>query len=49
LRSGATDQQLLEILRGIWLRRSDRYSEIRSKVRQSEEAQHKVEMFYIGG
>jgi cyclic pyranopterin phosphate synthase len=54
LRSGATDDQLLEILRNIWLRRTDRYSEIRSKVRQAEEAKRsdarrKVEMFYIGG
>jgi cyclic pyranopterin phosphate synthase len=54
LRSGASDEQLLEMLRNIWLARGDRYSEIRSRVRQSEEAQHsdarrKVEMFYIGG
>jgi GTP 3',8-cyclase len=49
LRSGATDDQLLEMLRHIWLGRSDRYSEIRSRVRQSEEAKRKVEMFYIGG
>ena len=54
LRSGASDDQLLEMLRNIWLARTDRYSEIRSRVRQSEEAQRsdarrKVEMFYIGG
>jgi GTP 3',8-cyclase len=54
LRSGATDEQLLEMLRNIWLARSDRYSEIRSRVRLSEEAQRsdarrKIEMFYIGG
>jgi cyclic pyranopterin phosphate synthase len=54
LRSGASDEHLLEILRNIWLARSDRYSEVRSRVRQSEEAKRsdarrKVEMFYIGG
>ncbi len=49
LRSGATDDQLLETLRNIWLKRSDRYSEIRSKLRESEDSKHKVEMFYIGG
>jgi hypothetical protein len=42
------------MLRNIWLARSDRYSEIRSRVRLSEEAQRsdarrKIEMFYIGG
>jgi cyclic pyranopterin phosphate synthase len=49
LRNGATDEQLLDILRGVWLNRSDRYSEIRSAVRDSENAKQKVEMFYIGG
>ena len=49
LRNGATDEQLLEILRGVWLNRSDRYSEIRSAVRETENANQKVEMFYIGG
>jgi len=49
LRNGATDEQLLDVLRGVWLDRSDRYSEIRSAVRESENANRKVEMFYIGG
>ncbi len=49
LRSGASDEQLLETLRSLWVARSDRYSEIRSQVRQSEDAKRKVEMFYIGG
>ena len=38
LRSGASDEQLLEMLRDIWLARTDRYSEIRSRVRQSRRA-----------
>jgi len=49
LRSGASDEQLLEIIRGIWLARRDRYSEQRAKLRQSAGDQRKVEMFYIGG
>ncbi len=49
LRSGASDEQLLEMLRNVWTVRTDRYSEVRSQARQSEEAKRKVEMFYIGG
>ncbi len=49
LRSGASDDQLLEMLRGIWQGRADRYSEIRAKLRETEDSKHKVEMFYIGG
>ncbi len=49
LRSGESDERILEILRNIWLARTDRYSEVRSKVRQSEDTKRKVEMFYIGG
>jgi len=49
LRSGASDEQLLEIIRGIWLARRDRYSEQRAQLRQSAGDQRKVEMFYIGG
>jgi cyclic pyranopterin phosphate synthase len=46
LRSGATDEELAETLRGIWSRRTDRYSELRT----SETADlPKVEMSYIGG
>jgi cyclic pyranopterin phosphate synthase len=49
LRSGASDEQLLDILRNVWTARTDRYSEVRSQVRQTEDAKRKVEMFYIGG
>ena len=37
------------MLRGIWQGRADRYSEIRAKLRETEDSKHKVEMFYIGG
>lgn len=46
VRSGASDEQLAEYISGIWRRRTDRYSEIRS----SETVDlPKVEMSYIGG
>ena len=46
LRTGASDTDLEELLRGVWARRTDRYSELRT----SETATlPKVEMSYIGG
>jgi cyclic pyranopterin phosphate synthase len=49
LRGGASDEQLLETVRNIWLPRSDRYSELRAELREKPGDHHKVEMFYIGG
>jgi GTP 3',8-cyclase len=49
LRGGANDDQLLEIIRGVWTRRTDRYSEQRASLRHSGPEERKVEMFYIGG
>jgi cyclic pyranopterin phosphate synthase len=49
LRCGATDEQLLETIRNVWLGRSDRYSELRAQMRQAPGDHRKVEMFYIGG
>ncbi|HLX32450.1 MAG TPA: GTP 3',8-cyclase MoaA [Gaiellaceae bacterium] len=46
LRLGATDEELAETLRGIWGRRTDRYSEQRTA---ETAALPKVEMSYIGG
>jgi cyclic pyranopterin phosphate synthase len=46
LRAGATDDALEESLRGVWGRRTDRYSELRT---ESTAALPKVEMSYIGG
>jgi cyclic pyranopterin phosphate synthase len=48
LRGGATDEQLLTLMRDVWLGRHDRYSELRSQLPRSAAAD-KVEMFYIGG
>jgi cyclic pyranopterin phosphate synthase len=49
LRGGASDDQLLELIRGVWLARSDRYSEQRASPRRAAGDERKVEMFYIGG
>jgi cyclic pyranopterin phosphate synthase len=54
LRAGADDDELARIIRGIWLNRTDRYSEQRAVLRQkaSADPQHvdpKIEMNYIGG
>src|ERR1700761_9312694 len=49
LRGGATDDELLETIRNVWLARSDRYSELRADLRKAPGDHRKVEMFYIGG
>jgi cyclic pyranopterin phosphate synthase len=49
LRNGASDEQLLEIIRNVWLQRTDRYSELRARIRENAGEQQKVEMYYIGG
>jgi cyclic pyranopterin phosphate synthase len=47
LRSGASDEELDERLRGLWRARSDRYSELRSQSTPLDLP--KVEMSHIGG
>ena len=49
LRGGASDDALLELMRGVWLGRADRYSEQRATLRRAAGDERKVEMFYIGG
>ncbi len=46
LRSGASDEALLEWIASLWIRRTDRYSEIRSS---HTSGLQKIEMSYIGG
>jgi cyclic pyranopterin phosphate synthase len=46
LRLGASDEELTEQLRAVWMRRTDRYSELRTAETASVP---KVEMSYIGG
>src|SRR2546429_681300 len=49
LRGGASDDALLELIRGVWLQRADRYSELRASRHAAPHEQRKVEMVYIGG
>ncbi|MBX5461917.1 MAG: GTP 3',8-cyclase MoaA [Steroidobacteraceae bacterium] len=49
MRSGASDEELTELIRNVWLNRADRYSELRAELRRSAGNQPKVEMYYIGG
>jgi GTP 3',8-cyclase len=49
LRSGANDEQLLDIIRNTWTKRTDQYSEQRAVLRKEHAEERKVEMFYIGG
>ena len=49
LRGGATDAELLELIRNTWLERGDRYSELRASLNSSEQPLRKIEMYYIGG
>lgn len=48
IRGGASDDRMLDIIRGVWTGRVDRYSELRASLRADAHEQ-KVEMFYIGG
>jgi GTP 3',8-cyclase len=47
LRAGASDEELLEIVRGIWQKRADRYSEQRQQL--IDRPKRKLEMSYLGG
>lgn len=49
LRNGATDLELLELIRNTWLHRGDRYSELRQTLKNGEQPLRKIEMYYIGG
>jgi cyclic pyranopterin phosphate synthase len=46
IRSGATDDELAAEIAGVWTKRADRYSDLRS---QNTADLPKVEMSYIGG
>ena len=47
MRAGASDAELVELVRGTWRRRDDRYSELRRP--PAERVLRKIEMHYIGG
>jgi cyclic pyranopterin phosphate synthase len=49
LRNGADDAGIAEIISTVWLRRADRYSEVRSPERAETFPLRKVEMYRMGG
>lgn len=49
LRSGASDAEIAEIVKNVWLRRTDRYSEMRRPESTREFPLQKVEMYRMGG
>ncbi|MEK6320095.1 MAG: GTP 3',8-cyclase MoaA [Acidobacteriota bacterium] len=54
IRSGATDEQLIEVISSVWSKRTDRYSDERLEAMNSPEgyqpkAHHKIEMITLGG
>jgi GTP 3',8-cyclase len=48
LRAGASDEELLALIRSTWRRREDRYSELR-RLPAGAVKPRKIEMYYIGG
>jgi cyclic pyranopterin phosphate synthase len=49
LRAGTSDADILQLIRGVWNGRSDRYSELREQLRRTLPEAKKIEMNYIGG
>lgn len=49
LRTGEDDAAIEALLRRVWLRRTDRYSELRKPGKTARQAESKVEMYRIGG
>jgi cyclic pyranopterin phosphate synthase len=49
LRDGADESELAELLTKVWLRRTDRYSELRRPDAAEAQVLNKVEMYRIGG
>ena len=46
IRAGASDAELTDVIQRVWLKRADRYSELRARDGVTGD---KVEMYYIGG
>ena len=49
LRSGSSDIELEHLVRSVWRKRRDNYSEMRGNGNPDEGADNRIEMFYIGG
>ncbi len=49
MRAGADDAELLDLIRSVWTRREDRYSELRTAHTERAGRLPKIEMYQIGG
>jgi cyclic pyranopterin phosphate synthase len=49
MRAGASDDDLRDLITGIWSRRVDRYSEERTELAPLQNRRRKIEMYQIGG
>lgn len=49
MREGASDDDLLALIRNVWHGRADRYSELREPELAEKHLVHKIEMYQIGG
>jgi GTP 3',8-cyclase len=49
LRAGASDEEILKIIKNVWSNRADKYSENRALFQSLKEKPPKIEMFQIGG
>jgi cyclic pyranopterin phosphate synthase len=51
MRAGASDDEILQMIRGTWQGRNDRYSELRGVSLRTAQTggEKKIEMYYIGG
>jgi cyclic pyranopterin phosphate synthase len=49
MRAGASDDDLRDLITGIWSRRVDRYSEERTELAPLQNQRRKIEMYQIGG
>ena len=49
MREGASDDDLRDLLTGVWNRREDRYSELRTSFTNLKTQPKKIEMYQIGG
>jgi cyclic pyranopterin phosphate synthase len=49
MRDGAGDDELAGLVRSVWERRADRYSELRAALEENARPAKKIEMYHIGG
>lgn len=49
LRAGASDEELQDLIGRVWLKRADRYSELRGQAQEREVPLKKIEMYRMGG